>query len=140
MSADTTFAVLADLVLLLHSLIAGFIVFGLLLILLGAWRNWNWVRNPLFRYAHLLAIAIVVAESWLGVVCPLTTWEMSLREAAGQATYSGSFIAHWLHTLLYYEAPAGVFTSLYSAFGLIVAFSWWYVRPRTLWNQTHKHP
>ena len=109
---------------------AGFIVFGLLLVLLGAWRNWTWIRNPWFRYAHLLAIAIVVAESWLGVVCPLTTWEMSLREAAGQATYSGSFIAHWLHTLLYYEAPAWVFTSLYLGFGLLVAFSWWYVRPR----------
>ena len=37
MATSTTYAILADLVLLLHTLTAGFIVFGLLLVWLGAW-------------------------------------------------------------------------------------------------------
>ena len=124
------FAILADLMLILHTMIAGFIVFGLLLIWLGAWRKWSWVGNPWFRYAHVLAIGVVILQSWLGVVCPLTTWEMALREAAGQATYSGTFVAYWLHKILFYRAPEWLFITLYSVFGILVASAWWVVRPR----------
>ena len=130
MKDEVVFAVLADLMLLFHTLIVAFIVFSLVLVLLGARLGWHWVRNPWFRYAHLLAIGIVVLQSWLGVVCPLTTWEMALREAAGQATYSGAFIAHWLGTILYYEAPAWMFVAIYSVFGSLVVLAWWFVRPR----------
>ena len=56
---------------------------------------------------------------------------MAFRERAGDATYQGSFIAHWLQSLLYYEAPAWVFTLAYSLFGLIVAVTWVAVRPRS---------
>lgn len=72
----------------------------------------------------------MVLQSWLGVLCPLTTWEMALRERAGEATYSGSFIAHWLAAQLYVEAPPWAFTVAYTAFGLLVLASWVLVRPR----------
>ena len=107
-----------------------FVVLGLVLILVGGFMSWGWVRNPWFRLAHLLGIGIVVLQSWLGVICPLTTWEMMLRSKGGEATYEGSFIAHWLGKLLYYDAPAWVFVVCYTAFGGLVLISWAFVRPR----------
>ncbi|MDB2448971.1 DUF2784 domain-containing protein [bacterium] len=121
---------LANAVLLLHVSFVVFVVVGLALIYLGYVRRWSWVHNRWFRGAHLAAIAIVVVQSWLGIICPLTTLEMALRAKAGVATYSGSFIQHWLQTLLYYSAPDWVFVVVYSLFGSLVVFSWWLVRPR----------
>ena len=116
--------------LLLHFLFVCFVVFGLLLIFAGKWRRWRWVRHFCFRLAHLGAIGVVVLQSWLGMICPLTTWEMQLRERAGDQTYSGAFVAHWVDQLLYYRAPEWVFILLYTTFGALVAFSWFWVRPQ----------
>ena len=66
----------ADLILLLHTLFVGFVVLGLILVLLGAARGWAWVRNAKFRLMHLLAILVVVAQAGLGSICPLTRLEM----------------------------------------------------------------
>ncbi len=123
----------ADLILFLHVCFVAFVVVGLVVILVGGARGWSWVRNPGFRIAHLLAIAVVVLQAWLGRICPLTTWEMALRSKAGDATYTGSFIAHWLQAILYYEAPMWVFAVGYTAFGALVVASWYWVRPRPFW-------
>lgn len=123
------YRLLADGVLLVHVLIVLFVVGGLLVILLGAWRRWRWVHNLWFRILHLAAIAVVVVQAWLGVVCPLTALEMALRRRAGDGVYEGSFIAHWLHAFLYYDAPASVFAVVYTVFGLLVAGSWIGVPP-----------
>ena len=122
----------ADGILVVHSLFVGFVVFGLALVLVGKALSWSWVRNPWFRIAHLLAIGFVVVQSWLGEICPLTSWEMALRSRAGDAVYPGSFIAHWLQVLLYYQAPMWVFAVVYTAFGALVVASWFWVPPRTL--------
>lgn len=119
----------ADAVLLLHVLFVVFVVIGLLLILAGKLMSWGWVRNWWFRVIHLAAIGIVVLQSWLGVICPLTTLEMFLRGKAGDTTYAGSFVAHWLESILYYQAPAWVFAACYTAFAAVVVLSWVWVRP-----------
>jgi hypothetical protein len=121
----------ADAILLLHVLFVAFVLVGLVLIFVGNVLNWSWVRNPLFRTAHLVAIGVVVIQSWLGVICPFTTWEMALRSRARNAVYSGSFISHWLETILYYHAPAWVFVGCYTVFGAVVVASWFLVRPRS---------
>jgi Protein of Unknown function (DUF2784) len=126
------FAVLADFVLVIHFAFALFVVIGLILVFAGYWRGWTWVRNTWFRWAHLLAIAIVVAESWLGIVCPLTELEHWLRAHAGQAHYAGDFIAHWVSRLLFYQAPNWVFALCYSLFGALVIFSWLLVPPSSI--------
>lgn len=123
-------ALLADMVLVLHVAIVLFVVAGLLLVVGGNLAGWRWVNHWWLRLLHLAAIAVVVAESWLGITCPLTTWEMALREAAGQDAYAGGFLQHWLHRLLYWDAPAWVFTSAYTVFGLTVAWAWWRWPPR----------
>lgn len=132
MTTDQLLLLGADLLLALHVLFVAFVIFGLVLILLGRLRDWSWVRNPYFRIAHLAAIGVVVIQSWIGVICPLTTWEMALRERAGDTVYTGSFIANWLEQLLYYQAPAWVFVVCYTIFGALVLASWFWVRPRPL--------
>lgn len=119
----------ADAVLFLHVVFVVFVVVGLVLILLGRLLSWAWVRNWWFRVTHLGAIGIVVLQSWLGVICPLTKLEMLLRSKADDATYAGSFVSHWLEAILYYRAPAWVFAACYTAFAAIVVLSWVWVRP-----------
>ena len=130
MNSSTLYLLGADLLLVGHALCVAFVVFGLVLIIAGGFLGWSFVRNPWFRLAHLAAIGIVVLQSWAGVICPLTTWEMALRAKAGAATYPGSFIAYWVGEILYYELPAWVFVAAYTAFGLLVAATWILVRPR----------
>ena len=126
------FRIAADAVLLLHALFVFFVVASLPLVFIGKARGWSWVRNPWFRLAHLLAIAIVVVQAWIGILCPLTTFEMMLRARAGDTVYAGSFVAHWLERLLYHQWPPWVFVAGYTAFGGLVVAGWIRVRPRSI--------
>ena len=121
---------LADAVLALHVGVVLFVIAGLALIIVGNGLGWRWVNAWWLRLTHLAAIGVVVAESWLGIVCPLTTLEMWLRAKAGAGSYGGSFIEHWLQRLLYYDAPPWVFVLGYSLFGLLVVATWWVHPPR----------
>ena len=124
------YRLLADMVLIMHVLFIAFVIAGLILILIGALRRWVWIRNRWFRLAHLLAIGFVVAESWFGGICPLTAWESRLRVAAGGVGYRESFVAHCLHELIFYEIAPGIFTLVYTGFGLLVVIAWLWVPPR----------
>ena len=115
----------------LHFAIVLFVVAGLLVIVVGGLRGWRIAGTLWFRLAHLAAIAIVVAQAWLGAVCPLTTLEMWLRARAHESSYTGSFIEHWLHRLMYFDAPPWAFAIAYSLFGLAVLAAWWYFPPRS---------
>ena len=130
MDSKVLYLLAADVLLFTHVLFVAFAIFGLLLIFAGKKFSWSWVRNPWLRLAHLVGIGVVVLQSWLGVVCPLTIWEMALRSKAGDTVYAGSFISHWLETLLYYQAAEWVFIVCYSAFGALVVLGWFWVRPR----------
>lgn len=121
----------ADLVLLLHFAVVAFVVGGLACTLVGNLRAWQWVNGLWFRLTHLGAVLYVAAQAWLGATCPLTTLEMALRARARAGTYQGSFIEYWLARLLYYEAPAWVFTLVYTLFALLVALAWWRFPPKT---------
>lgn len=130
MISNSSYLLIADALLVAHTLFVAFVMIGLLLVAIGGLLRWRWVRNPWFRLAHLVCIGIVVVQSWFGVVCPLTTWEMALRTKAGVPGYDGSFIAYWLSRFLYYTFPDWVFVTAYTAFGVLVAASWFWVRPR----------
>jgi hypothetical protein len=132
MESQIIYLLVADAILLLHVLFIAFVILGLILILLGGALSWSWVRNPRFRIGHLAVVAYVVLQSYFGAICPLTTWEVALRARAGDSVYSGSFISHWLETLLYYEAPPWIFMTCYTAFAALVVASWYWVRPRQL--------
>jgi hypothetical protein len=124
-----SYRLLADVVVAAHAAYVGFVVFGLLLILIGAARGWRWVRNFWFRLVHLAMIVVVVGESLGGITCPLTTLEDHLRELAGETVHSGSFIGRWAHELLFYDAPPPVFTVIYCVFGAIVVAAFIFAPP-----------
>jgi hypothetical protein len=124
------YQLLADAVLVAHFGVVVFVVGGLIVILAGNWRGWRWVNGWWFRIAHLAAISVVVVQTWLGQLCPLTRLESWLRVQAGSPAYSQSFVEHWLQRLIFYEAPFWVFTLAYTVFGLLVLVAWWYFPPR----------
>jgi hypothetical protein len=117
---------LADAVLVVHVLFVLFVVGGFALILAGAGR-WSWTRNRTFRVLHVAAIVFVAVETLLGVTCPLTRWEDTLR-ATGRG--ERSFIGRWLAWLLYYDLPEWVFALAYAVFALAVIGCWRAIPPR----------
>jgi hypothetical protein len=120
---------LADAVLVVHMGVATFVVFGLVLIVVGNRLGIRWVNRLWFRIAHLASILFVVAESWFGITCPLTTLESWLRVQAGEQAYSQSFIEYWVQRGLFYDAPTWVFTVAYTLFAVAVAAAWWRYPP-----------
>lgn len=125
-----SYQLLADAVLLLHFGVVVFVVAGLAAVVIGNLRAWRWVNSMRFRLVHLCAIGVVVVQSVLGKLCPLTVLESWLREQAGGAAYTGSFIEHWVQRILFHEAPFWVFTAAYIVFGLLVVAAWWRFPPR----------
>ena len=130
MESHSLYSLVADAILVTHALFVAFVVLSLILIFVGKFLSWQWIRNPWLRIIHLLGVGIVVLQSWFGIICPLTIWEMGLRSKAGETIYQGSFIKHWLNELLYYQAPPWVFVVCYTVFGGLVLSSWFLVRPR----------
>lgn len=125
---EAVYSAIADLVLVAHAGFVVFVVLGLVVIWVGGWRNWRFVRNLWFRLAHLAAIGVVAAEAVAGFICPLTTLENQLRVLAGGGErYTESFIQHWLHRVLFFDFHQSVFTWSYVAFFLCVALSLWWV-------------
>ena len=113
--------VFADVILVVHTAFIAFVLVGLVLTWVGILRRWRWVRGFGFRAAHMAAIIFVVVQAYFGIVCPLTIWENQLRLRAGQPAYGDrGFIHHWLHNLIFFDAPSWVFTVCYTAFGLLV--------------------
>lgn len=132
--------VLADLVVLVHVAWVAFIVLGLAAVLIGVARGWSWVRNAWFRGAHLAMIGVVVAESLLGVVCPLTAWEQRLRALGGQSAYTGDFLGYWAHRLLFVRADPWVFTTVYVLFGAAVLAAFLLAPPRRRTTRENRRP
>ena len=126
---------LADAVLLLHAVIVFFNVGSLPFIWLGHWLRWEFVRNFYFRMAHLLLLVVITAEAVLGTICPLTSWEDELRVRGGAGPrYAGSYIAHWVGKLIFYDVDPRVFAVGYVCFLLLVVFTLIWVKPRaTRW-------
>jgi hypothetical protein len=70
--------ILADAVLALHVGIILFNVFGLVVIPLGGWLGWRFVRVAWWRLLHLGAMAVVAMQALVGQACFLTLWQDAL--------------------------------------------------------------
>jgi len=112
---------LADIIAIIHLGYVVFVILGFILILMGIALRWHWVRNLWFRIIHLVAIAAVALEAVLGVNCPLTVLEFSLRFGVSPSERRISFVGGLVDSLLYYDAPAWVFAIIYVGFALLVA-------------------
>ena len=118
------YSLLADLIVFIHFLYVSFAVLGEAAVLIGALFRWKWIRNRVFRITHLVMVIFVALESILGVICPLTEWEYSLRGLAGKpADVELSFMARVIHKLIFYDLPDRFFMVLYIGFSLLVVLT-----------------
>ena len=125
------YALLADLLAALHLGFIAFVVGGQLAVLIGAALHWHWIRNRWFRVGHLLAIVFVALEAVVGMICPLTEWEYSLRRKAGQIVEEDiSFVGRFVREVLFYEFPTWVFTTAYVSFAVLVVVTLVLVPPQ----------
>jgi len=85
------YSFLADLLVVIHLLFILFVIFGGLLVL---WRKW-------IAFLHIPAAVWGALIEFKGWICPLTPWENQLRQAGGEAGYSGGFIEHYLIPVIY---------------------------------------
>jgi hypothetical protein len=112
--------ILADFVVAFHVAYVGYVVLGQLAILLGVLMRWKWIRNPWFRWTHLVMMSIVGYEAAASITCPLTTWEADLRRLANEGAPEGSFVGRLLHDLIFIDAPNWAIESGHVAFALLV--------------------
>jgi len=117
--------VAAIIVLAIHLAIIAFNVAGCVLIPLGAWLGWRWVREFWWRLAHLLSFAVVAAQALLGRACFLTIWQDELSGT----THVQPLIEQWINGLIYWDLPLWVFAAAYVAVFVYVVALWVWVRP-----------
>jgi Protein of Unknown function (DUF2784) len=120
----------ADLVLIAHLAFVGFVVFGAALV-------WRW---PRLLAPHIAAVAWGALTEFLGIICPLTRLEVSLRQLAGEAGYHSSFIDHYVVAILY---PQGLTRGLQIWLGILVlvpnALAYAYLLRRTRRDATRRN-
>jgi Protein of Unknown function (DUF2784) len=97
----------ADLVVVVHLLIIGFIVGGVFL-------TWRW---PLIIWVQIPAVIYGALVEFASFTCPLTLLENDLRQRAGEAGYSDGFIAHYLVKVIY---PPGLTHRLQFGLGVLL--------------------
>jgi hypothetical protein len=114
------YGILADAIVAVHVAYVGYVVLGQLAIWLGLLLRWRWVRNPYFRWTHLVMMTIVGLEAALNIECPLTRWERSLRELAGEPISGESFVGRLLHDLIFVDWPSWAVNCLHIGFALLV--------------------
>lgn len=102
-----SYAVAADILVVLHLLFILFVALGGLLVL----------RWPLLAWAHIPAAIWGVLIELAGWICPLTPLENSLRQSAGEAGYSGGFVEHYILPLVY---PPGLTRDIQIGLGIAV--------------------
>jgi hypothetical protein len=101
------YGLLADLVLLAH---LGFILFAAA----GALLVWRWRR---LLWPHLAAVAWAAWIEFSHGSCPLTPLENHYRRLAGEAGYTGDFIARYLLAAIY---PDGLTPALQGWLGVLL--------------------
>jgi uncharacterized protein DUF2784 len=119
------YAILADLVLLIHLSFVLFVVGGGLLVL----------KQPQVAWLHMPAVVWGALIEFKGWICPLTPLENRLLMQSGTSAYEGDFIGRYVLPILY---PAGLTRQMQLALGLLVvfinagAYGWLVIRTRRL--------
>lgn len=85
------YRLLADLVVVAHLAFIAFVAVGAVL----AWRR------PWLVLLHAPSVAWALATIAVGLPCPLTSLEKSLRGLAGDAGYAGGFVDHYVEGVVY---------------------------------------
>ncbi len=123
-----------------HVAVIAFNIFGLIVIPLGAWRAWGFVRVFWWRALHLGALALVALQAVLGQACFLTIWESDLLTRAGEAAASNDpMIQKWISRIIFWPFPLWVFAVLYVGVCMYTLLLWRLVPPQLPWYQKSAH-
>ena len=99
------YRIAADAVMVLHFAFLVFVVAGPLL-------AWQWRR---LVWAHLPALAWAGATVFVGLACPLTSLEKSLRRSAGGEGYEGGFVDRYIEDVVYPDEYTSLLRTLAAA-------------------------
>jgi hypothetical protein len=104
------YRLLADVVVVTHLSFIAFVAAGGLL-------AWKW---PGLLWVHIPVVVWAVAIVTVGFTCPLTPLEKYLRDRAGESSYDGGFVDHYLDGVVYpgrFTAVARMLVALLIAVG-----------------------
>ncbi|HEV2760996.1 MAG TPA: DUF2784 domain-containing protein [Acidimicrobiales bacterium] len=99
------YRLMADLVVVVHLAFIAFVAVGALL----AWRR------PWLLLLHAPSLVWAVTSVTIGVPCPLTPLEKSLRRLAGQEGYAGGFVDRYVEGVVYPESLTPVLRTMVAA-------------------------
>ncbi len=116
----------ADLVMTAHFLLAAFIIAGFVAIPIGYKFSWSLAQNRRLRIWHALVMGFITAETIVGLACPLTILEHSLRGDSPPQ----SFVSYWIQRVLYWDLPNEIFIAVYFLCFAWVIFLWKWCPPK----------
>ena len=120
----------ADLILLIHFVFVVFVVLGFIFIWIGYFTKQKFAKNAKFRICHILVMGIVLCESLIGMICPLTEWENYLRVRGGQdQVYETSFMQEWIHKIMFFDFSELTFVIVYALFFVVILLTFWVIPP-----------
>jgi len=131
---NTILLALADAALALHVAVILFNVFGMIVIPLGAWRDWAFVRVFWWRALHLGILAVVAVQAIVGLACFLTVWHADLVRLAGGQSSNAPLIASFVSRLIFWPLPLWMFATLYAIVCVYTILLWWLVPPDYPWR------
>ncbi|MFQ5723235.1 MAG: DUF2784 domain-containing protein [Terriglobia bacterium] len=94
--------ILALAALTLHLLWIGWVLLGWLVT-----RHRPWLRG-----FHLASLVYAILIETVGFPCPLTYAEQFFRRRAGLTSYEGSFLLHYLESLIYPDVSPALLTTV----------------------------
>ncbi len=118
--------VLAEVVLTFHLGIILFNIFGFVVIPLGAWRGWRFVRGFRWRILHILLMLAVALQALAGRACILTLWQDAL---AGLGPAHTPLVVRWVDAVIFWPLPLWVIGLAYVVLFLYVLALLWLVPP-----------
>ena len=115
----------SEIILLLHLLIFLFITLSFILIPIGYFQKWKWVKNKYYRSIHLILMGIISIETILGFMCPLTILENYFRDDIKV----DNKLTEIAHQILYWDLPNYQFIILYILSFSYLIFLWFFFKP-----------
>jgi hypothetical protein len=116
---------LAETVLIAHLVVIAFNVFGLIVIPLGGWRRWGFVRMRSWRLLHLGLLAVVALQALVGRACILTI----LQDTMVGAETRTPLIMGFVNRVIFWPLPLWAFAAIYVLVCVYAAALWWIVPP-----------
>ena len=120
---------IAEVIFCFHLLVIAFAVFGLVVIPLGAWSGWKFVRVFWWRATHLGLLGTVALQAVLGRACFLTIWESEFLRRAGEAPSNEPLIYRWVSQAIYWPLPLWFFAIFYVAVCAFTMLLWCLISP-----------